>query len=411
MAALPVEVLLGVYLGLLTGIIPALVAWSLGFLFKYFTGVSVPALAVVVLGVALAGANGGLLALVDPTVTTHPNSERVVVAIIVVMMMSLYAHAQGDRLGASFPHHFSLRKLRERTLSADVVELVGGHGQVRVTIAGEVGDIEGYPPLPADVRADMRTGEWPFPADLPLTEIERRLEDRLRTTFQLAEVSVSLDERGRAHVAAAPGTHGVSARVPTGKRAVSLEGLVPTGLARGDEVTAILADDEISGTVVSAKSSLDGSAADADPDAVSDEPEESEPGQGPVAEAATADGGDGRVTLAVAQADVGRLVAAERGHFVVTSRGVRGEFELLGLLRRVGARLRKLTVGDAGELAGATLGDADIRDTYDVEVLAVRPEDEGWTVTPDGGTVLAPGAEVFVVGTTGAVDRFREVLQ
>ncbi len=45
MAALPVEVVLGVYLGLLTGIIPALVAWSLGFLFKYFTGVSVPALA------------------------------------------------------------------------------------------------------------------------------------------------------------------------------------------------------------------------------------------------------------------------------------------------------------------------------------------------------------------------------
>jgi len=34
MASLPVEVLLGVYLGLLVGIIPALTSWALGFLFK-----------------------------------------------------------------------------------------------------------------------------------------------------------------------------------------------------------------------------------------------------------------------------------------------------------------------------------------------------------------------------------------
>lgn len=412
MAPLPVEVLLGVYLGLLTGIIPALVAWSLGFLFKYFTGVSVPALAVVVLGVALAGANGGLLALVDPTVTTHPNSERVVVAIIVVMMMALYAHAQGDRLGASFPHHFSLRKLRERTLSSDVVELVGGHGQVRVTVAGEVGDIEGYPPLPADLRATIRTGEWPFPADLPLTEIERRLEDRLRTTHHLAEVDVTLDERGRAHVAAAPGSHGVSARVPPGRRAVSLEGLVPTGLARGDEVTVVLEDAEISGTVVSARSNLDGSTrSDAQLDASTDESEDSESGPRPVAKAATTEGGDGRVTLAVSRSDAKRLLASDRGHFVVTSRGVRGEFELLAVLQRVGARLRKLSVGEASELAGTTLGGAGIRDAYEVEVLAVRPEDDGWNVAPGGGTVLTPGAEVFVVGTSSAVEGFQGVLQ
>ncbi len=404
MAALPVEVLLGVYLGLLTGIIPALVAWSLGFLFKYFTGVSVPALAVVVLGVAIAGVNGGLLALVDPTISTLPDSERVVVAIIVVMMMSLYAHSQGDKLATAVPRRLSLRTLRERTLSTDVVELVGGHGEVRVTPAGEVADIEGYPPLPNDVRAAIGAGEWRFPADLPLAEIERRLEDRLRTAHGLAEVAVGLDERGRATIAAAPGSHGVSSRVPPGKRAVSVDALVPTGLARGDEVTVVLDDGAVPGTVVSARSGP------AKAEVVQPEPaadEDDEPAAPARRAAATTDGGEGRVTVAVSREDADRLLRAERGRVVVTSRGVRGEFQLLSLLRQAGARLRKLTVGEGAPLAGSSLADAEARDTYGVEVLAVRA-DGSWTVAPSGDAVLAAGAEVFVVGGADGVERFRE---
>lgn len=411
MAALPVEILLGLYLGLLTGILPALVAWTLGFVFKYFTGVTLPALGVVVLAIAIAGVNGGLLALIDPTILTLPNAERIVVGIIVVMMMAMYAHSQGDKLGAAFPHRLSLRKLRDRTLSADVVELVGGRGQVRVTVAGDVGDIEGYPPLPADVRAAIRGGEWPYPADLPLAEIERRLEDRLRTTHQLAEVNAVLDERGRAHVSAAPSTHGVSTRVPPGRRAVSVAGLVPTGLARGDEVTVVFDGGTVDGTVVSARSDLEASPAESEPVA---EPEpgepEGEPGPGPSPRAATTDGGDGRVTLAVARGDAERLLTADRGHFIVTSRGVRGEFELLSLLRRAGAQLAKLAVGESSELAGISLREAGVRDTYGVEVLAVR-RDDGWVVAPGGSATLDPGGEVFAVGTARAVEAFREAVR
>lgn len=54
MAPLPVEIMAGVYLGLLVGIIPALAAWALGFIFKYFTGVTLPGFGVVVFAVALA---------------------------------------------------------------------------------------------------------------------------------------------------------------------------------------------------------------------------------------------------------------------------------------------------------------------------------------------------------------------
>ena len=403
MAPLPVEILLGVYLGLLTGIIPALVAWSLGFLFKYFTGVSVPALAVVVLGVALAGVNGGLLALVDPTISTLPNSERVIIAILVVMMMTLYAHSQGDKLGVAFPRRLSLRTLRERTLSTDVVELVGGHGEVRVTPSGEVADIEGYPPLPNALRADIAAGEWRFPADLPLSEIERRLEDRLRTDHGLAEVTAELDERGRASIAAAPGSHGVSSRVPPGRRAVSIDALVPTGLARGDEVTVVLDGGAVSGTIVSARSA--GGETEAAPtEEVEDDAVPAEPGR---RAAATTDGGEGRVTVTVDRAAADRLLRADRGRVVVTSRGVRGEFQLLSLLRQAGGRIGKFAVREGADLAGASLGDADLRDAYGVEVLAVRTEGD-WDVAPTGETSLAVGAEVFVVGGADGVRRFEE---
>ena len=204
MVAFPIEVLIGVYLGILTGIIPAVVSWGLGFVFKYFTGVSIPAFAVVVLSLAIAGANGGLLALVDPTVTEAPNSVTLSTAIIVVLMISLYAHAKGDSMGDQIPRHLTLRRLRERTLPSDVVELVGGLGQVRVTVAGAVDDLEGYPPLSEELRAAIAAGEWTFPADLPVSELEARVADSLRTKHEVAEVSVEIDDSGRAHVAAAP---------------------------------------------------------------------------------------------------------------------------------------------------------------------------------------------------------------
>ncbi|MFC7114096.1 hypothetical protein ACFQH2_02680 [Natronoarchaeum sp. GCM10025703] len=47
------EVLVGIYLGLLAGIFPGFIAFSIGFGFKYFTNVTVPGLGVVVLGGAL----------------------------------------------------------------------------------------------------------------------------------------------------------------------------------------------------------------------------------------------------------------------------------------------------------------------------------------------------------------------
>jgi hypothetical protein len=397
----PVEILFGIYLGVLTGMFPALVAWGLGFLFKYVTGVSIPAFGVVVLALALAGINGGLLALSDPAVLA--SGYRVITALIVVLMLALYAHAKGDAMGAAVPKRLSLKKLRDRTLSRDVVELVGSRGEVRIEVAGEVIDMEGYPPLSERTRAEIKDSEWRLPADLPIAELETRFAERLRTELDLADVSVAIDERGRATVVAAPPLSGVSKRVPAGKRAVSVEALVPTGLARGDEVLVVAEDGEIRGTVIAAKSSLK-------PDDTPKADGGTAPEESPqTAVAPTTTGGDGRITVAVDRSRVGDLLGVERGKVIVAARGTHREFELVTMLRQAGKRFRKMTVRPDSEIAGETIGSADLRDTHHVAVLAIERGDT-WLVAPRGSVELLAGDQLFVVGKRTRLDAFERAV-
>jgi hypothetical protein len=429
MASLPVEFLFGVYLGLLTGIVPAFVSGTLGFAFKYLTGVTLPGLGVVVLAVAIAGINGGLMGLLDPAVASSP---RVVTATVIVMMLSLYAHNQGDKLGVALPKRFSLRRLRDRTLSADVLDVFGG---VTVTVTGAVGDVEGYPPLPVDLRAKIAGSTWSFPGDLPLSELESRLADRLRTEFDLADVSVTVDSGGRASVSAAPPTGTLSRSVPKGKRAVSITALLPTGVVRGDEVVATTGDASVRATVLSARTTGDDppeprpAVAPPDEDVVTDGGTDEATPAAAVA-APTTDGGEGRVTLAVDRGEATALLRADRARIRICSRGTHREFELVSLLRRAGNRFRRVTVRADGALDGTTIGAASVRDAYGVAILAVRESTQAattmkrggataktrggesaesrWRFSPRGDVALAAGDEVFVVGRTDALDAFVE---
>ncbi|MYL68565.1 potassium channel family protein [Halorubrum distributum] len=418
--SLPVEIVFGVYLGVITGIVPALVAGTLGFVFKYVTDVTIPGLGVVVLSLAIAGVNGGLLALNDETIRSSERAPAILTAIVVVLMLSMYAHAQGDRLGASVPKRISLRQLRDRTLSTDVIELVGGRGRVSVEVAGEVNDMEGYPPLPTDTRRAILDGDWTFPADLPLAELEDRFAERLRTELDLADVAVRIDEQARATVSAAPPTGALSKRVPTGKRAVSVSALVPTGIARGDVVRVITPDLDAEGAVIAARSSgkpEPGAAAAAKPAPAGDDPDPDEDARTdggeetvaapPAATAPTTTGGEGRVTLALDRSEATTLLRADRGRVLVLSRGTRREYELTALLRRAGKRFRRVSVVAGGPLDGHTIGEAEVREAYDVAVLAARHE--SWTIAPDGSQSLSAGDDLFVVGSRDALDRFAEV--
>ncbi|MFC7026410.1 potassium channel family protein [Halomicroarcula sp. GCM10025324] len=405
MASLPLEILMGIYLGLLVGVIPALVSWALGFGFKYFTGVTVPGFGVVVLSIALAGVSGGLLALADESITQAPNAERILTAILLVGMVSLYAHSKGDQMGAKFPKRLSFEKLRDRRISSDVVELMGGRDEVRIQVVGEVADMEGYPPLSEPLRAEIRGEEWTFPADLRIGELEARLEDRLQTEFDLGDVSVTVDEQGRATIVAAPPFSGLSKRIGDSRHAVSVDALLPTGLARNDEVTVLTPDAQIRGTVVSARSG------DATPEPETpDEPELDDAEKPPTpVQAPTTTGGEGRLTVAVTRTDVQPLLRAAHAKVVVEPRGIRREYELVSLLRRAGSRFRKLSVRPDGALDGATLGEAGVRGTYGVGVLAIRKQG-GWQVGPRGDTDVQAGDELYAVGKRDELETFAEAV-
>ncbi|MXV63639.1 potassium transporter TrkA [Natronorubrum sp. JWXQ-INN-674] len=415
---LPVEVLLGLYLGLLTGIVPAFVAGSLGFLVRYFTGVTLPGFGVVVLALSIASVQGGLLGLVEPDIAQSP---RLLVAVLVVLMLALYAHNQGDKLGAELPRRLSLTSIRQRTLSADVVELVGTMGQVTVRPTGEIRDMEGYPPLSPDLRQSLKGGSWKLPADLPLSELEVRLEERLRTDHDLADVDVTIDERARATIVAAPPSGGLSKRVPEGQRAVSIATLVPTGLARGDDVTVRTADRSIAGTVLSARTEIDGARAEAtdgettdedgDPTASLADGGEAEADSTPSAKPSTATaGGVGRVTVAVARRDVKALLETETPRLVVRSRGTSREFEAFTLIKRAGYVVRRVTVGSAGVID-------DRASATDVTVLAIRRAGSetggrrhGWVFGPGIERRLDAGDEVFVAGPETPTETFAEAI-
>jgi hypothetical protein len=397
MAALPVEILYGLYLGALIGVVPVLVAWTMGFLFKYVTGVTVPALGVAVLAVAIAGANGGLLALNDPSLTASGNQVRLTVALVVVLMGAFYAHAVGDRLGAQLPRRITLRRLTERTLSTDAIERVGGRGQVRVQVAGEVDDIEGYPPLPADLRATLRDASYAFPADLPLVELETRFVERLRTEHDLAEVTATLDERAQATVSAAPPVGGLSKRVPSGQRAVTVRAPAPAGLAPGDRVAVTAGGTTREATVFGVAAVAEDAADAGTHDHAGDEP--------PVVPC------EARVTVGLDREGVAALIGADAERLVALSRGTRREFELVSLLRRAGKRFRRLTVRANGALDGSTLGAARVRDSYGVAVLARRGrDDDGWTLVPRGDQAVAAGDALLVVGARDPLDRFAEAV-
>ena len=412
MTALPFDILLGIYLGVLTGIIPALVSGVLGFLFKYVTDVSIPGLGVVVLALAIAGVNGGLLALNDPAIRSSENAASILTAIIIVLMLALYAHAQGDKLGASAPKRLTIKSLRDRTLNTDVIELVGGRNQVRLTVVGEPSDIEGYPPLPADLRGEIADGGWTFPADLPIAELETRFADRLQSEFDLADVTVDLDEAARARVAAAPPMGSTSRRVPAGRRAVSLAALVPSGIARGESVRIVTPETSVTGTVIAAQSgspSGSGIAAAATPAGDDDDALATDGGEEPpvpVPAAATTTGGEGRITVAVSRSEATTLLSVDDPQAVVCSRGTRREFELVSLLRRSGVRFKKVHVAPGGPLDGHTIGEVGVRDSYNVLVLAAKHE--RWQVAPRGEQQLSAGDRLYVIGTSESLDRFAE---
>lgn len=382
MVALPIEVLRGIAFGVLIGIVLALATGIAGFCLRYYADRSLPQVAVVLFGLVAAGADGYLVGALDASVTQLP---RVIVATLVVVMLGLYANSLGQRIAADLPRETARTTRRARTLSGDAVDAVDGSGQVTLRVAGEVSDVDGYPSLDPGTRRAIAEGAWRLPADLPLDELEMRLERKLATEYDLAAVSVALDGQGLATVAAAPADQGVARQVPEGRRAVSVTGLLPTGLTPGEAVTVATSAGTASGTVLAVE------AAGTD-DGDGDDPRQF----------AGTVGGRGRVTVAVPTTEASALLDADDGRVVVQPSDTNPAFEAVSLLDRADVRVRRVEFDDQTR---ETVTGADR-----AWVLAARDpaaDDDardGWLFRP-GDDALAAAEEAFVVGERDVLSR------
>jgi K+/H+ antiporter YhaU regulatory subunit KhtT len=252
----------------------------------------------------------------------------------------------------------------------------------------------------------MQDSTYSFPADLPLSELESRLAERLRSQFDLQDVHVTMNERGQAAVTAAPSSAGVSSRLSRGNRAVSVDTVIPSGIGRGDVVSLIDGQTSIDGTVLSAKS---GPLEDDTPPADNTPESEKEVSVHTQKRAPTTTGGEGRITVSVPVKRVTDVLRSAEPTLLVQSRGIRREFELISVLRESGQRIRRFTIGELSAVAGRSIREASPRTEYGVAILALRREGE-WMIGPRGEAVLTAGTEVFVVGSMPALNDFETVV-
>jgi voltage-gated potassium channel len=77
--------------------------------------------------------------------------------------------------------------------------------------------------------------------------------------------------------------------------------------------------------------------------------------------------------------------------------------------KRAVYRIEEVVVGAGSSLAGRTIREAEVRQRFGMNVIAVRPQDaDAWTYNPEADTRLAGGTTLVVCGSAEQVARLRE---
>ncbi|ELZ13013.1 hypothetical protein C478_08838 [Natrinema thermotolerans DSM 11552] len=394
MIEITTELVVGIAFGFVVGVGPAIVVGALAVVTDCRDR-ELPLPAAVGLGVFLAGCNGYFVGLLEGGVS-RAQVPRFGAAALVIALLSASAASQGERIAAELPIGADRPTIRKRSLSAAAIDAVDAMGQVRIQTTGGVRDIDGYPPLSPDMRTAIEADAWRLPAGLPLSALETRLATRLRTEYDLTAVSVSIDGRGRATVAAAPPTDGVAAAVPDGWRAVSVSAPFPPGLVPGTTVEVVTRDASTTGTVLS----VDGCA---------------RPGRETGADDSTDE--DETVTVAVPAPDATPLLAADHVRIAVPATGHDPEREALARLERADYAVRHVSGGTIASALEASKGETDDLihpvaasspvDVDATETTGAKPvaDRNRWQLDPDPET-LDDRESVFVSGEKVTLQRY-----
>ena len=357
MIDLPNEALLGIAYGLLTGFVPALFVGFAAIGAVIGWDEELPPLAGGAVAVPFAVGTGTMLGVFVPT--DGPAAvPRMLLGGGVVMTLGVVATTHGTTVARNLPQDRAAVTVRGASLGQDAIDAVDAAGQVTIRSSGQIRTFDGCPsPSPA-LRERLEAARWRFPADLQLAEIERRLAVRLKHEHDLSLVDVSVDGRGIATLTVAPSVKGVASTLDDGHRAVTVTGLVPTGIEPGDRVMLGTSADPVKGDVL-AVGERGHSVGDAGPGvAVAERP----------------------LTVAVDTADARLLLDDVTYRIAVVPSGENHEFEVTTLLEETGHPVR-ITEGERDHNSG-------------IEPIAVRGEDDQWQFSPD--EIDSPARQAFV---------------
>lgn len=269
----------------------------------------------------------------------------------------------GDHFAADLPSVHSVR-----TMDTDIGELVRGAGRVvRVTVPETIEDIDGYEPVPADVKAELAGTTFLFPRRLTVTVLRDRFVDRLKRDYDVGHVDVELASDGRIeYLALGRRLAGIGQTIPPGTVAVAVRGDPALTATPGDRVQVWRTD------------------GDGDPQrVVSGE-----------LRAAVED----VATIVVDEGDASALSDDVRYRLLTLPDEVQPDREFAALLRTADETMTALEIQAGSELVGARL------DTIDLTIAAVSSGGEVEAI-PSGDRTLEAGDTVYAIGRLDAIRR------
>jgi len=247
-----------------------------------------------------------------------------------------------------------------------VVKTVGRMTAVELPPADEIADIDGYDPVPDDMKATMADRTLLFPRRLTVAELRDRLVARLEQDYGIGHVDVDLADDGSVE------------HLSVGLRAAGLGHTLPPGTA-AIAITADPAHSATPGDVVQIWRSAD-------------RPE-------PVAVAELRATAGDLATVALDETDAGRVDQSARHRLVTLPAETGADREFAALLRNADETMGRVAVEEGSPLVGRAIA------ALTPIVAAVGRADGGVDAVPPRDYPIAAGETLYLVGRPDTLRR------
>lgn len=276
------------------------------------------------------------------------------------------AAAAGGRVGDQLVVQFGAFT-GSKELEGEVSKMVQTMGRrIAVTIPEDVEDIDGYDPVPEEVKAELANKTFLFPRRITVDELRERFVARLKDDYQVGYVDVDLTEDGTIeYFAVGQRVPGIGPTLGPGQAATAVTADPPNAASPGDlvQVWRPATDEEAAKRLTTAE--VRGIADDV-------------------------------VTLALDEQEAQEL-AGGRYRLITLPAEPRAEREFAGLLRAADETMAAITVADRSTVVGQTVGD------LDVITVAIKLADGNVEAIPSKHREITAGETLYVVARPGRV--------